>query len=136
MEQDERVKIHERLTTLEGSMKTVYNRVDDAEIEIKEIKSDNKILHEMNTNIAVLATNYANLGKEVGTIQSDIRELKNKPSPQETLITQGKEIQTLKTEVKELQEKPAKRWNTLETVVITAIVGAVIGYAVSKIFGG
>ena len=65
MEQDERVKLHERLTSLEGSMKTIYNRVDGHDIEIKEIKTDNKILHEMNTNIAVLAKNYENTSKRL-----------------------------------------------------------------------
>jgi polyhydroxyalkanoate synthesis regulator protein len=125
-----------KITTLEGSMKTAYHRIGEVEVEIKEIKSDNKILHEMNTNIRVLAEQYKTQGTEICSIKSDIKELKDKPSPQETLVTQGKEIETLKTDVKELKDKPAKRLNTIETIIITTIVGAIIGYIASKIFGG
>jgi polyhydroxyalkanoate synthesis regulator protein len=133
MEHDEMVG---KIITLEGSMKTAYHRIGEVEVEIKEIKSDNKILHEMNTNIRVLAEQYKAQGSEICSIKSDIKELKDKPSPQETLVTQGKEIQTLKTEVKELQEKPAKRLNTIETVVITAVITGIIALVISKVFGG
>jgi len=109
MEQSENIKIHERLTTLEGSMKTVYNRVDDAEIEIKEIRSDNKILHEMNTNIGILATEFKHQGKRIESIESDVKELKDKPS---------------------------KRMNALETIIITVVATGIVTYALSKIFGG
>lgn len=109
MEQDERVKIHERLTSLEGSMKTAYNRLDDVEGEVKDIKTDNKILHEMNKNIAVLATNYEYQGKKIDCIEIDIKELKGKPS---------------------------KRMDTIVTVAITAVITGIIAFIVSKIFGG
>ncbi|MEN6313266.1 MAG: hypothetical protein ABFD25_03340 [Clostridiaceae bacterium] len=109
MEQEEKVKIHERLTSLEGSMKTIFNRVDGQEVEIKEIKSDNKILHEMNKNIAVLANNYENQGKKIDVIEKDVKELK---------------------------EKPVKRWDTVTTVIITAIVTGIVAFALGKVFGG
>ena len=123
--EDERML--ERVTTLEGSMKTIFKKVSDVEVEIKEIKTDNKILHEMNTNIAVLAENYKNQGRKIECIETDVRELKNKPIP---------DIKGLESDVKELKEKPAKRWNTLETVIITVIVTGIATFALSKIFGG
>ena len=127
MEQDERVNIHERLTSLEGSMKTIFNRVDCHDIEIKDIKTDNKILHEMNTNIAVLAKNYEYQGKKIDCIETDLKELKNRPIP---------DITELETDVKELKEKPAKRWDALTAVLIATIVGGIAGIIISKVFGG
>jgi hypothetical protein len=49
---------------------------------------------------------------------------------------QNKEIVTIKTDVKELKEKPGKRWDTLTTVIITALITGTITFALSKIFGG
>jgi len=127
MEQDERVKIHERLTSLEGSMKTAFNRLEGNDLEIKEIKSDNKILHEMNTNIAILAENYKYQGKKIDCIEVDLKELKARPIP---------DITELESDVKGLKGEPGKRWNTLETVVITAIVTSIIALIANKVFGG
>lgn len=109
------------------SSKSAHRRIDG-------IVSDNKILLEMNANIKVLATNYENQGKEIGLIQADLKDLKNKPSPQETLINQGKDIIELKADVKELKEKPGKRWDTLQTVIITALASGFIGFILSRIF--
>ena len=124
MEHDEMVS---KISTLEGSMKTIFNRVDGVEIEVKDIKTDNKILHEMNTNIAVLATEYKHQGRRIESIECDVKDLKNRPIQDTT---------ELETDVKELKDKPGKRWNTFETVVITAIVTSIIALIASKVFGG
>lgn len=77
------------------STRSAHHRIDGIEDDIAGIKSDNKILHEMNTNIAVLASNYENQSKKVDCIESDVKELK---------------------------EKPAKRWDLVLTIAITAVV--------------
>jgi hypothetical protein len=123
----ENEKMIERVTTLEGSMKTIFNRVNGVEIEIKEIKTDNKILHDMNTNIAVLAKSYEYQGKKIDTIETDVKDLKDRPIP---------DITELESDVKELKDRPGKRWDTLTVVVITAIASGAIGIILSKIFGG
>jgi hypothetical protein len=123
----ENEKMIERVTTLEGSMKTIFNRVDDVDIEIKEIKSDNKILADMSKNIAVLATNYEHQGTEIKSIKTDLKELKDRPIP---------DISELKKDVDGLKDKPGKRWDTLTTVIITALITGVITFTLSKIFGG
>jgi hypothetical protein len=99
----------ERLTKLEGSMQTIFNRVDviDAKIVVLENKQD--IMHEMNTNIKIIALNQENQGKEIVTIRADVKELK---------------------------EKPTKKWDSLTTVVVTALVSGVITFALTKLFGG
>ncbi len=106
MEHDEMVS---KIITLEGSMKTIYNRVDDIDDKLDTIENKQDIMHEMNTNIKIIALNQEN---------------------------QNKEMVTIKTDVKELKEKPGKRWDTLTTVIITALITGTITFALSKIFGG
>lgn len=117
----------ERVTRLEDSMKTIFNKVGDVKLEIKEIKSDNKVLHEMNTNIAVLAENYKNQGKKIETIETDLKDLKDRPIP---------DITELECDVKDLKSRPGKRWDTLTTVIITVIVSGILGFVLGKVFGG
>jgi archaellum component FlaC len=104
---DEMVKIHERLTSLEGSMKTIFNRVDSVDDKLESIENKQDIMHEMNTNIKIIALNTENLGKEVNLVKADVKDLK---------------------------EKPGKRWDTLTTVIITAIASGLITFILSNIF--
>ena len=80
--------------------------VDSAHLRIDRIESDNKILHEMNTNIAVLAEQYKVQGGKIECIEIDIRDLKDKPS---------------------------KRWDLLITVAITAIVTGAISFLIGRL---
>jgi DNA repair exonuclease SbcCD ATPase subunit len=98
----------QRVTTLERDMKSAFNKLSEHDNVIKEIRSDQKILHEMNANIAVLAKSQE---------------------------YQGKKIDELRNDVKELKEKPAKRWDTLATVIITSIASGLIGFILSKVIG-
>lgn len=127
MENEEKVKLYERLTTLEGSMKTIFNRADAIDDKLDTIENKQDIMHEMNTNIKIIALNQENQNKEIVTIKTDVKELKETPN---------KEFAALKAEVKVLQEKPGKRWDTLTTVVITALVTGTITFVLSKVFGG
>ena len=80
--------------------------VDSAHLRIDRIETDNKILHEMNTNIAVLAEQYR---------------------------VQGGKIECIEVDIKEMKEKPAKNWNALVTVIITAVASGIVGYVISQI---
>lgn len=113
MEQEEIVKV---ITVLEGSVKTAYRRIDGLEAEVKEIRSEQKILHEMNKNIAVLAANYEMQGEKIKAIESDFKDLKN--------------------DVKELKDKPAKRWDILTTAILTSLVSGIAGFILAKVLGG
>jgi predicted RNase H-like nuclease (RuvC/YqgF family) len=119
--------IIKKITELESSMKTAYRRMDGFESELKEMKSEQKILHEMNKNIAVLATNYENQGRQIDEIKQDIKELKDRPIP---------DVTELKKDVEELKEKPSKRWDVVVAVIITAVVTSIINFAFKSIFGG
>lgn len=44
-----------------------------------------------------------------------------------------KDVKEIKSDVKELSSKPAKRWETFVGLLISGIVGAVLGYILRKI---
>jgi uncharacterized coiled-coil DUF342 family protein len=115
------------ITELKGSMKTAFNKLREHDDEIKEIRAENKVLHEMSANIKLLANNSENLKEEITTVKTDLKELKEKPNP---------DIVELKCDVRELKEKPAKRWDALTLSIITLLTGGVIGFILEKVLGG
>lgn len=44
-----------------------------------------------------------------------------------------KDVKEIKADVKEINGKPAKRWETLVSLLISGVVGAVLGFIISKI---
>ncbi len=46
----------------------------------------------------------------------------------------NKEIAGIKQDVKELKEKPTRRYETIVTVMITALVSGLVGYIISRLF--
>lgn len=105
----EQEKIVEEITTLKGSMKTAFNRLDGIDDKLSAIEEKQDIMHEMNTNIKLIAQNQEN---------------------------QGKEITSIKADVKDLKDKPAKLWNVVVAAVITLIVSGIGGFILGKILGG
>jgi len=47
-----------------------------------------------------------------------------------------KSLATMTADIKSLLEKPQRRWDTLVTVAITALVSGVIGVMIASVFGG
>lgn len=45
------------------------------------------------------------------------------------------QVKKLRTDVDEIQQKPGKKWDTVQTVIITAILSGLIGFAIKSIFG-
>ena len=96
----------ELLKVCQESTKSAHHRIDGIEQHIKEIETTNKLLHEMNKNIAVLASSHEAQGKKIDCIELDIRAMK---------------------------EKPEKRLEGIIAAVITALIGGVIGYLISQL---
>lgn len=46
------------------------------------------------------------------------------------------EIEEINEKLKALSEQPQRRWDAAVTGTITAIIGGVIGFVISQIFGG
>ena len=73
---------------------------------IKKLESENAVLHQLATSVAVMA---------------------------EQLKTMNTSVSTLTSEVEELKEKPGKRWDSLIGVIIGAIAGAVLAFIFGQI---
>lgn len=71
---------------------------------IDDLEEDNRALHTLATSVEVLATKQ-------DTIESTVQEIK--------------------TDVKELKAVPGSKWETLVKAVVTAIVGALVGFALA-----
>lgn len=71
---------------------------------IDDLEADNKALHQLATSVEVLATKQE-------AIESNVNEIKN--------------------DVKALKAIPGGKWETLVKAVVTAIVGALVGFALA-----
>jgi DNA repair exonuclease SbcCD ATPase subunit len=96
----------ELLQEVMSSTKSAHHRIDGIEQHVKEIEKTNSLLHEMNKNIAVLASSHEAQGKKIDCIEADIRTMK---------------------------EKPEKRLEGIVAAIITALIGGVIGYLISQL---
>ena len=73
---------------------------------IKKLESENMVLHQLATSVAVMA---------------------------EQLKSMNQSVSTLTGEVEEMKEKPGKRWEGLVDKIIWAVAAALIGFALAKI---
>ena len=71
---------------------------------INDLEEDNRALHTLATSVEVLATKQ-------DTIESTVQEIK--------------------TDVKELKAVPGSKWEELVKAALTAIVGALVGFALA-----
>lgn len=63
----------ERIRAVEESVKSAHHRIED-------VQENQKILMDMNANIKLLAERYQVQTDRIGTIEVDVKELKDKPS--------------------------------------------------------
>ena len=71
---------------------------------INDLEEDNRALHQLATSVEVLATKQE-------TIEANVSEIKD--------------------DVKSLKAIPGGKWEALVKVVVTAIVGALVGFALA-----
>ena len=74
-----------------------------------------------------LARRMDNLEKLTESVNSLALSVERLTNQQQTTETQ---VQTLTTEVADIQEKPVKRWDSLVTAIISALVGAGIAFLI------
>ena len=80
---------------------------------MRDIEEQNNTIHALALSVKELAVNMQNMHSEL--------ERQNR--------TQEQAIQRINI----LEERPSKRWNTLETVIITALASGIITYILSNI---
>lgn len=73
---------------------------------IKKLESENAVLHQLATSVAVMA---------------------------EQMKTMNQSVSTLASEVEEIREKPGKRWDGLVDKIIWAVAAALLSYVLSNL---
>ena len=73
---------------------------------IKKLESENAVLHQLATSVAVMA---------------------------EQLKTMNTSVSTLTNEVEELKERPGKRWESVVNTFIVGLATAFLGFFLAKI---
>jgi methyl-accepting chemotaxis protein len=94
----------ERLTIVEQSTKSAHHRLDGLENTIE-------VLHEMNTNIKLLAEQNKVQNTEIKSIKENIKEVNDK--------------------VDELEMKPSVNYEKIKWLIAAAVISGVISYFIS-----
>lgn len=111
----EEKELIERLVENEQRTKSLEHRVDDAEIEIGKIKDENKVMHEMNTNIAVMLNEMKSMNEKVDSTNAKVDNT-------------NKKVDGLQKEVTDIKLQPAHKWNKVVWLTISGVVGFVLSY--------
>lgn len=72
---------------------------------IKKLESENAVLHELATSVAVMAEQMKTMNGNVSTLANDVEDLKG---------------------------KPGKRWEDIVSKVIWAVIAAVVAFLLGK----
>ena len=81
---------------------------------VKDLEDQNEILHELTLSVQELAMN----------IQTMVKDQEKYAKTQERIFKR----------IEKLEEKPAKHWDTVITVIITALVSGVVSVIMANIF--
>ena len=87
--------------------------IDSLKHGVEEVEHQNDTIQELVLSVKELAFN----------IQSMIKEQERYARTQERIFKR----------IEDLEEKPAKRWDTLVTVIITALASGIITYILSNV---
>ena len=89
---------------IQAQVAAIDARCKSNQHRIDELEADNKALHQLATSVEVLATKQE-------TIEANVSEIKD--------------------DVKSLKAIPGGKWEALVKAVLTAIVGALVGFALA-----
>lgn len=87
-------------------LQEVKDRSIRNEGRIKKLEGENNVLHQLATSVAVMA---------------------------EQLKTMNSRVGTLTEKVDDIEARPAKRWESVVAACISVLVGAALGFALSRI---
>lgn len=88
------------------ALQEVKDRSIRNEGRIKKLESENNVLHQLATSVAVMAEQLKSMNTKVGTLTE---------------------------KVDDIEAKPGKRWEAIVAACISALVGAILGFGLSRI---
>ena len=91
---------------IEHRLTVVEDRSKSNTIRLDEVERRQDNLEELTTTVKVLATKEENVERTVGEIKNDVKEMKDKPN---------------------------KRYDKIIDVIITAVIGVLVGYIFAQI---
>ena len=92
--------------------------------ELEKAKGDNHADHSnIYRRLETLETDKGRTAEQYKYIRRDLDELK-------------KQQQEILDRIELISQKPAKRWDTVVTSTITAIIGGIIGFILTRVLGG
>lgn len=104
------------LVETEARSKSNSKRIDSVEAEIKEIKEENKILHDLMTAVKVIAEKMSSIEEKVDDVK--LRTNENSKSQREFEVSFTEQINKIKS-------APATRlfnnWNQIKVAAVTAV---------------
>lgn len=87
-------------------LQEVADRSVRNEGRIKKLESENNVLHQLATSVAVMAEQLKAMNTKVGTLTE---------------------------KVDDIEARPAKRWESVVAACISVLVGAVLGFVLSRV---
>lgn len=115
-EQEMYQKLIERVIKAEESTK--INKAD-----IAELKANYRLLHEMNTNIQLIA-------QQNSTTKDDIEEMK------ENMNTTNQEISLVKEELRATRDTPnqerANKWEKAKWIIVSVVISAIATWIINS----
>lgn len=73
---------------------------------IKKLEGESNVLHQLATSVAVMAEQMKSMNTKVGTLTE---------------------------KVEDIEARPAKRWESIVAACISVVVGALLGYVLSRV---
>lgn len=111
-----------QIAEVQQSTKSAHHRIEDLKNRVDKVEKNQELLHEMNTNIKLIAEQNKTQNEKMDNLSVEVKE-------------QGKEIKSIK-------EKPAEEWNktktTVKTIVLTTVIVAILSNLglIIRILGG
>jgi DNA repair ATPase RecN len=109
------MEMHERMSKAEQDLKAVNRRLEAGEALMK---ADHDTLVRCEQEHDTFKRSISNIEKLTNGIHEMVSEVR----------AMRKDVNNIDERVAEIEKKPAKRWDTIVTATITAIVGVAIGY--------
>ena len=107
--------MHERMSKVEQDLKAVNRRLSEGETLMK---TDHDTLVRCEQEHDMFKKSIENIEKLTNGIHDMLAEIK----------AMRVDLNDIDGRVEEIEKKPSKRWETIVTAFITAIVGVAIGY--------
>ena len=109
------MEMHERMSKAEQDLKAVNRRLTEGEALMKADHDTLVRCEQEHDSFKKSISNIEKLTNGIHEMVSEVRAMR-------------KDINNIDERVAEIEKKPAKRWESVVTAIIGAVVGIIVGY--------